>query len=86
MSYLDAVKKSDGTHKRRTVLYGAAGVGKTTWASKWPNPVLIPTEDGFRDVDVPAGPIVRTSAGLKQAIADLATFVGARKISGVRIG
>lgn len=35
---------------RRIVLYGPHGVGKTTWASKAPNPVLIATEDGFRGV------------------------------------
>jgi len=71
MSYLDHVKKSDGRHTRRTLIYGTHGVGKTTWASRWPNPVLLPTEDGHRDVDVPAGPVIKTTAGLLSAIKDV---------------
>jgi hypothetical protein len=31
----------------RTLLYGPPGLGKTTLAAEWPNPVFIQTEDGF---------------------------------------
>ncbi len=72
MSYLDAVTRERVAVPRRTVIYGAHGVGKTTWASKWPNPLLIPTEDGFHDIDVPHGPQVKSLAGLKRAITDVA--------------
>ncbi len=72
MSYLDAIKTGREQVPRRTVIYGAHGVGKTTWASKWPDPVLIPTEDGYHHIDVPHGPLIKTVAGLKQAITDVA--------------
>ena len=71
MSYLDAIKTGREVVPRRTVIYGAHGVGKTTWAAKWPNPVLIPTEDGYHHIDVPHGPLIKTVAGLKQAIKDV---------------
>ena len=35
----------------RTVLYGTEGIGKTTLAAKWPNPVILDTEDGTRQID-----------------------------------
>lgn len=71
MSYLDAVKTGREKVPRRTLIYGAHGVGKTTWAAGWPNPVLIPTEDGYHHIDVPHGPLIKTVAGLQQAIKDV---------------
>lgn len=35
----------------RTTLYGTEGIGKTTLAAKWPNPVILDTEDGTRQID-----------------------------------
>lgn len=37
---------------RLTVLYGTHGIGKTTWASKWPSPLFLAFEDGCADLDV----------------------------------
>ncbi len=54
MSFLDNVTTGVQVVPRRTLIYGAQGVGKTTFASKWPSPVLLPTEDGFSHVDVTA--------------------------------
>ena len=71
MSYLDAVTSGRTVVPRRTLIYGSHGVGKTTWAARWPNPVLLPTEDGHYHVDVASGPLIKTSAGLKQAIIDV---------------
>ena len=71
MSYLDAVTRGKKAVPRRTLIYGSHGVGKTNRAAKWSNPVLLPTEDGFHHIDVASGPLIKTSAGLKQAIRDV---------------
>lgn len=41
----------------RMVIYGGAGIGKTTFASKFANPIFIPTEDGFGTLDVSKFPV-----------------------------
>ena len=46
MSYLSKVKSGIQSVPRRTLIYGQHGVGKTTMAAQWPEPILLPTEDG----------------------------------------
>lgn len=44
--------RSKGKQKPpRIILYGGAGIGKTTFASKMPNPVFILTEDGMGTIE-----------------------------------
>lgn len=55
------MRLSDVIHGRvqrpiRVLLYGIQGIGKTTWASEAPSPIIIPTEDGCGLVDVPRFP------------------------------
>lgn len=45
---------------RRIIVEGVHGIGKTTWAASAPKPVLIPTEEGANDVDVPKFPKAST--------------------------
>lgn len=54
MSFLSSIGSSKRKRGRKTVLCGTGGVGKTTAASKWPNPVLLATEDGASDLAIPA--------------------------------
>ena len=35
---------------RRTLLYGPGGIGKSTWAAKFPAPIFLPTEEGANDL------------------------------------
>lgn len=35
---------------RRTLLYGPGGIGKTTWASRAPGVIFLPTEEGTNDL------------------------------------
>jgi hypothetical protein len=35
----------------RTVLYGTEGIGKSTLAAQWPNPLVLDTEDGTGRID-----------------------------------
>ena len=64
MGYLDQVKRGKQPRPRRTVLYGTHGIGKSTWASKWPSPIFIPTEDGCGDLDVASFPLATKLEGV----------------------
>lgn len=44
----------------RMILYGTAGVGKTTFAASAPKPVVIMTEDGLGSINVPHFPLAKT--------------------------
>jgi replication-associated recombination protein RarA len=53
--------RSKGKQKPpRIILYGGAGIGKTTFASKMPNPIFILTEDGMGTIEAPQTPLCTT--------------------------
>lgn len=57
------------------VIYGPGGVGKTTFASEFPNPVFIQTEDGAGELEITSfseGPL-STYAQVDEALTALAT-------------
>lgn len=58
---LDAVTSSRGFSPQKVVVYGIPGVGKTTFASTWPKPILLRTEDGAGALDIPTFPQVAHS-------------------------
>lgn len=57
---------------RRVLLYGTHGIGKSTFGAMAPKPVFITTEDGVRDIDVPAFPLAKSVADVFQAVDELA--------------
>ncbi len=71
MSFLDNVTKGPIARKRRTLLYGVHGIGKTTWASKWDNPVFITLEDGSNDLDVTRTQLLTTARDCVSAIKEV---------------
>lgn len=56
---------------RRTVIYGVHGVGKTTWAARWPSPVFVMTEDGAGDVDCIRTPLCTSYAMVREYVKQL---------------
>lgn len=62
----------------RAVLYGVEGIGKTTLAAQWPEPLFLDTEDGTKQLDV-----ARVSCPdwvtLRGAVAELAVDPGGYK-------
>ena len=76
MSALAKIQKGRMTRPRRTVVYGVHGVGKTTWASQWPSPIFLPTEDGASDLDVDRFPVLRSVGEVQEAIISLMTEEG----------
>lgn len=71
MSYLEQVQKGKKIRPRRVLLYGVHGIGKSTWASKWPNPVFLPTEDGCGDLDVASYPLMTSIKDIYGAVVEL---------------
>ena len=68
MSFLDNVTSGIQNVPRRTLIHAAHGVGKTIFASKWPKPILLPTEDGFAHVDITATARITSSRDLWSAV------------------
>ncbi len=57
-------------------ILGEAGVGKTTLAASFPNPVIVPIEDGLQALegrDIPAFPLINSTNELMDALNALAT-------------
>jgi hypothetical protein len=56
MSWQDSLIKGKQQLPPRVCIYGVHGVGKSTFASKFPNPIFISTEDGLASLDVTSFP------------------------------
>jgi len=57
----------------RMLIYGVAGIDKTTLAAGAPAPVVLQTEDGLGTLDVPAFPLAKTFGDVMDALQSLAT-------------
>lgn len=69
---LVAVQNSKKFEAQKVVIYGVPGVGKSTLASTFPNPIFLRTEDGAGALDVPTFPkIIETLQELDKAISAL---------------
>lgn len=68
---LSAIRKGRNTKKPRVVIYGPAGVGKTTFATSAPAPIVLQTEDGLGQIDVPHFPLATTFDDVLSAIGAL---------------
>jgi len=55
----------------RIIIYGDAGLGKTTFAVSAPNPVVIQTEDGLGNLAATAFPLARSFEEVIEAISSL---------------
>lgn len=71
MSFLSKVTRGKQKRPRRTVLYGTHGIGKSTWASQWPEPIFVQTEDGCADLDVASFPLCENLTDCWGAIVEL---------------
>ena len=56
---------------QRIVIYGLAGIGKSTFAAGAKNPIFIPTEDGLGDLDVQKFPLATSFEDVIEALGAL---------------
>jgi len=71
MALLEQVSSTKKQRPRRTLFYGVHGIGKSSWASKWPTPVFINIEDGLADIDVAAFPKATSFLDVWSAVIEL---------------
>lgn len=65
------VKRGPIASPHRVVLYGAEGVGKTTFAASAPSPIFIGTEDGSGALDVARFPRPEAWSDILEAVREL---------------
>jgi hypothetical protein len=68
---LSSIATNYATKPPRIVVYGDHGIGKTTFATSAPAPVVIRTEDGLAAIQVPTFPIATSFADVIDALATL---------------
>lgn len=68
---LQSIRRGPAISPPRVVIYGPHGVGKTTFLSEAPSPILLPTEDGIAKLDIASFPIARKYSEVREAIATL---------------
>ena len=71
MSFLNSVKRNKAKTER-VIIYGESGLGKTTFATSAPNPIVIQTEDGLGEIDVPCLPLAESYIDVMKALDSLA--------------
>ena len=62
MNLQDMLEQQDVERPFRMLLYGVAGIGKSTFAAHAPAPIFIQTEDGLIDIDAPRTKLCRSFA------------------------
>ena len=68
---LKSLKKGLEIKPPTIILYGVAGIGKSTWASEAPNPVFIQTEEGLNTLDVAKFPLAKNINDVYESIGAL---------------
>jgi len=68
---LSAIKKTSGLKPPSMIVFGSAGVGKTTFAAAAPNPIFLQTEAGEGALELSAFPLLKSYDELIEAITAL---------------
>lgn len=74
MALMQQIKRGQDHPPRRVLLYGTAGIGKTTFGAMSRGPIFIQTEDGLAQFEVDRFPKARSLDDVEQALAELAEF------------
>lgn len=65
---LDSLERGTENKPPRIVIYGTKGIGKSTFGSSAPKPVIIQTEDGIGLLDTPRFPLAKSFADVLSAV------------------
>lgn len=69
---LASVLRGKQVRPPRLVVYGAEGVGKTTFGASCPSPILLPCEDGAANVDCDKFPLIQSYGDFQAALGAVA--------------
>ena len=67
MSFLNSITRNT-PKTERVIIYGESGLGKTTFATSAPNPIVIQTEDGLGQIDVSCFPLAESYIDVMKAL------------------
>lgn len=70
-NWQETLRKGKQDVPARICIYGGHGIGKSTLASKFPNPIFISTEDGLDSLDVVSFPRANTIEDVVESIKTL---------------
>ena len=73
MSALASILTGAKPGPRRMLVYGTAGIGKSTFATCAPSPIVIQTEDGLGEIDTHKFPVAQSLAEVMASLAALYT-------------
>lgn len=65
---LESLRRGGAASPPRMLVYGVAGVGKTSLAAAAPSPVFLQTEDGLGVIDAPTFGLLRSYADVQDAL------------------
>lgn len=65
------IRKGKQRRPRRVLIYGENGVGKSSFAAKFPKPIFLNFEDGVGDLDVDSTPIITSLPDLMNCVIDI---------------
>jgi hypothetical protein len=68
---LSSISAAPQIRPPRICLYGPHGIGKSSFGAMAPNPIFVPTEEGFGQLNVPAFPLLKTFGEVIEALAAL---------------
>jgi len=71
MSALSSIVTGPRPGPRRILVYGTAGIGKSTFATCAPAPIVLQTEDGLGEIDCHRFPVAQSLDEVMQALAAL---------------
>ncbi len=71
MKLLEQVESGRKPAPRRLMLFGTAGIGKSTFGSMAPSPIFVPTEDGVGEIDCAKFPLAHTFDQVMSALSEL---------------
>lgn len=65
------INKGKQNKSRRVMVYGENGIGKSTFACSFPNPIVLNVEDGIGDIDVDHTDVIKTTSDFLGCLVEL---------------